>query len=47
MSAGVSAIRIAAKGNHTASVIMLHGLGDSGRGWAFVSQFYDYPHVKV
>ena len=41
MSAGISAIRIPAKANATASIIWLHGLGDSGRGWSFISQYYN------
>jgi predicted esterase len=31
------AVRIPAKKVHTASVIFLHGLGDSGYGWSFLS----------
>ena len=38
MSAGVDAARISATGTHTASVIWLHGLGDSGHGWSFLSK---------
>jgi len=50
MSAGISAIRIPAKANATASIIWLHGLGDSGRGWSFISQYYNisvYPFFVV
>jgi Phospholipase/Carboxylesterase len=43
MSAGVAAIRVPAKGTHSASVIWLHGLGDSGDGWKFMSKFFDLP----
>ena len=45
MSAGINALRVPATGNHTASVIWLHGLGDSGKGWRFLSQFYDFLPV--
>ena len=41
MSAGISAIRIPAKANATAAIIWLHGLGDSGSGWSFISQYYN------
>jgi predicted esterase len=43
MSAGVSAVRVSATANHTASVIWLHGLGDTGQGWKFLSRYYDFP----
>lgn len=43
MSAGINAIRVPAKANHTASVIWLHGLGDTGQGWKFISRYYDFP----
>lgn len=32
------AVRIPAKKIHTASIIFLHGLGDSGHGWSFLSE---------
>ncbi|KAJ2896501.1 hypothetical protein GGI21_005041, partial [Coemansia aciculifera] len=37
-----------ARGTHTASVIFIHGLGDSGHGWAPVAQQLarTQPHVK-
>jgi hypothetical protein len=41
MSAGISAIRIPCSGTHKASIIWLHGLGDTGRGWSFIQQFYN------
>lgn len=41
MSAGINAVRIPAKSNATAAVIWLHGLGDQGRGWSFISQYYN------
>ena len=43
MSAGISAIRVSATGTHSATVIWLHGLGDSGRGWSFIGRYYDLP----
>ncbi|KAK9470630.1 Phospholipase/carboxylesterase/thioesterase [Dipodascopsis tothii] len=33
----MSAVRIPALAEHTASVIFLHGLGDSGNGWRFLA----------
>lgn len=35
-------------GNHTASVIFLHGLGDTGKGWCPITDSLsrDLPHVK-
>ena len=41
MSAGVDAIYVPAPGTHTVSVIWLHGLGDTGHGWTFISNYYD------
>lgn len=43
MSTGVDAIRVPAKGTHSASVIWLHGLGDTGAGWKFLSTYFDFP----
>ena len=43
MSAGVDAVRIEATGTHSASIIWLHGLGDTGHGWRFLSEYYDLP----
>ncbi len=38
----------AATGTHSATVIMLHGLGDTGEGWADVAMQFKavLPHVK-
>jgi len=33
-------------GEHTATVIWLHGLGDSGFGWAPVAESFGMPHCK-
>jgi len=35
-----------AAGKHTATVIWLHGLGDTGFGWVPVARALDMPHVK-
>jgi len=43
MSAGISAIRVPATENHTATVIWLHGLGDTGRGWSFLAKYVAMP----
>ncbi|KAF2669040.1 Phospholipase/carboxylesterase [Microthyrium microscopicum] len=43
------AIIIPASGNHTATLIVAHGLGDSGAGWAFLAQQLNakkFSHVK-
>ncbi|KAJ1727759.1 hypothetical protein H4S06_000215 [Coemansia sp. BCRC 34490] len=39
---------VRARGTHTASVIFIHGLGDSGHGWVPVAQILSQslPHVK-
>ena len=34
------------RGTHSATVIFLHGLGDTGNGWAPVGQQLNIPHVK-
>ncbi|NP_001040255.1 acyl-protein thioesterase 1 [Bombyx mandarina] len=38
---------IAAQARHTASLIFLHGLGDTGHGWASTIAGIRGPHVKV
>ena len=43
MSAGISAIRVPATGTHSATVIWLHGLGDTGKGWSFLAKYVDIP----
>ena len=35
-----------ATGRHSASVLLLHGLGDSGQGWAPVGPQLALPHVR-
>ncbi|KAJ2790777.1 hypothetical protein GGI18_001586 [Coemansia linderi] len=44
----LSSVVLKARGAHTASVIFIHGLGDSGNGWALVAQMLarTQPHVK-
>ncbi|KAL4459022.1 hypothetical protein ABPG75_013887 [Micractinium tetrahymenae] len=39
-------IRQPALGRHTGSVILLHGLGDTGNGWAPVGPQLELPHIK-
>ncbi|XP_969230.1 acyl-protein thioesterase 1 [Tribolium castaneum] len=40
-------IVIAATAKHTATLIFLHGLGDTGQGWASAMAALRPPHVKV
>lgn len=44
----LSAINISPKVAHTATVIFLHGLGDSGSGWSDVGRMFAtaFPHIK-
>lgn len=42
-----SPVVIAATAKHTATVIFLHGLGDTGHGWASGMGAIRAPHVKV
>lgn len=42
----LSVIRIAAKAEPTASIIISHGLGDSGEGWTFLPQILNMPHIN-
>jgi len=43
----VAPIIIAATAKHTATLIFLHGLGDTGQGWASAMASLRPPHVKV
>ncbi|KAL6782749.1 hypothetical protein ACKKBG_A07980 [Auxenochlorella protothecoides x Auxenochlorella symbiontica] len=36
-----------AAGRHSATLIMLHGLGDTGNGWAPVGPQLNLPHIKM
>lgn len=38
---------IAASAKHTATVIFLHGLGDTGHGWASAMAAIGSPHIKI
>lgn len=42
-----SPVVIAATAKHTATLIFLHGLGDTGHGWASAMGAIRSPHVKV
>jgi hypothetical protein len=44
--AAASPVVVPAKSSHSATVIWLHGLGDSGSGWAPIAQQLSLPHVK-
>ncbi|XP_033841712.1 acyl-protein thioesterase 1 [Periophthalmus magnuspinnatus] len=46
MSAPLSASIVPAARKATAAVIFLHGLGDTGHGWADAFQSLSIPHVK-
>jgi predicted esterase len=43
-------IEIAPRGKHTATLIMAHGLGDTGLGWTFLAEQWrmqnKFDHVK-
>jgi predicted esterase len=43
-------IEVAALGKHTATVIVAHGLGDTGAGWVFLAEQWlmqkKFEHVK-
>uniref|UniRef100_A0A1E1X8S0 palmitoyl-protein hydrolase n=1 Tax=Amblyomma aureolatum TaxID=187763 RepID=A0A1E1X8S0_9ACAR len=45
-SAMQSPVIVAATAKHTATVIFLHGLGDTGLGWSSVFEAIRQPHVK-
>ncbi|XP_019866715.1 acyl-protein thioesterase 1 isoform X2 [Aethina tumida] len=42
-----SPVIISATAKHTATLIFLHGLGDTGQGWASAMGALRLPHVKV
>jgi lysophospholipase-2 len=44
MASGV--FTVAAKIKHTATVIFLHGLGDTGYGWSTILKRIQSPHIK-
>jgi lysophospholipase-1 len=43
-------IEIEARGKHTATLIVAHGLGDTGHGWSFLAEQWKlqnkFGHVK-
>jgi hypothetical protein len=41
-------IVVAASGQHTATIIVAHGLGDSGLGWVFLAEEWSrkFDYVK-
>lgn len=47
----LSAIRVTAKSKASAAIIFLHGLGDSGNGWSFLSDYLSqsskYDHINL
>ncbi|KAI8393972.1 Phospholipase/carboxylesterase/thioesterase [Radiomyces spectabilis] len=48
MSGVLTSVVIGAKAKHTATVVWLHGLGDSGAGWSFLAEELSplFPFVK-
>ncbi|ORY33132.1 Phospholipase/carboxylesterase/thioesterase [Naematelia encephala] len=48
MAATLKHLKVAPKADHTATVIFLHGLGDSGHGWLPVAKMLwpSFPNVK-
>ncbi|EEB10488.1 Acyl-protein thioesterase, putative [Pediculus humanus corporis] len=43
----VAPVIVAASAKHTATIIFLHGLGDTGHGWSSAISSIRGPHVKV
>lgn len=39
-------IVIPASGKHSATIVWLHGLGDTGNGWSDISGMMNLPHIK-
>lgn len=44
-TSSMSAVTVPALKKHTATVIFMHGLGDSGNGWRFLAE--EYRKLKV
>lgn len=44
----LTSVVVAAKTKHTATVVWLHGLGDTGSGWSFLANELSalFPYVK-
>ena len=47
MAGVVPPVIIKASARHTATLIFLHGLGDTGMGWAGALSTIKPPHLKV
>ncbi|GMF06772.1 unnamed protein product [Ambrosiozyma monospora] len=49
-SSALSLLKVAAPAKATATMIIIHGLGDSGQGWTFLSdafhQMPDFQHIN-
>ncbi|XP_035667669.1 acyl-protein thioesterase 2-like [Branchiostoma floridae] len=46
MSSQIDPVTVSASGKHTATVIFLHGLGDTGHGWSYALSEIRQPHIK-
>ncbi|XP_078677232.1 acyl-protein thioesterase 1-like isoform X1 [Branchiostoma floridae x Branchiostoma belcheri] len=46
MSSHIDPVTVSATGKHTATVIFLHGLGDTGHGWSYALSEIKQPHIK-
>ncbi|KJE94396.1 hypothetical protein CAOG_08854 [Capsaspora owczarzaki ATCC 30864] len=46
MTSLLRSITVPATSTHTATVVILHGLGDTGRGWAPFCKELSLPHIK-
>jgi lysophospholipase-2 len=48
MAAALKSVLIQPRAAHTGTVIWLHGLGDSGTGWAFMAEHLaqEFPNIK-
>ncbi|KAI9489413.1 Phospholipase/carboxylesterase/thioesterase [Zychaea mexicana] len=48
MASALTSVVVNAKAKHTATVLFLHGLGDSGSGWSFLAEELSglFPHIK-
>ena len=46
LATNMNPIVVPARSQHSATVIVLHGLGDSGAGWSSVAGQLDFPWVK-
>ncbi|KAH9854930.1 Phospholipase/carboxylesterase [Lenzites betulinus] len=48
MAAALKVLTIAPRAKHTATIVFIHGLGDTGYGWKSVADMFaaEMPHVK-